>query len=54
MTPPKDAKEYKKKVKEVAEHSANKLHNGWTVCLQKYINPNVFLKWRKPEWGDNL
>ena len=44
--PPKNEKEYKIKVKEVAKQVAMKLGNTPTVCLQAYINPSVFSEWR--------
>lgn len=43
---PKDAKEYKKKVKEVAIRVSKKLGNTPTVALQSYINPSVFAEWK--------
>ena len=43
---PKDVKEYKKKVKEVAIRVSKKLGNTPTVALQSYINPSVFAEWK--------
>ena len=43
---PKDEKEYRKKVKEVAIRVSKKLGNTPTVALQSYINPSVFAEWK--------
>jgi DNA topoisomerase-1 len=47
MTPPKNAKEYKKAVKEVATIVSQKLGNTPTVALQSYISPVVFAQFRQ-------
>lgn len=47
IEPPKNFKEYKKKVMEVAKHVSNKLGNTPVVALQAYIDPRVFMSWRK-------
>ena len=43
---PTDEKDYKKKVSEVAKHTASILGNTATVCLQSYIDPLVFAEWK--------
>lgn len=43
---PKDAKSYKKAVKQVADIVSAKLGNTPTIALQSYINPAVFEIWR--------
>jgi DNA topoisomerase-1 len=47
MKAPKGESAYKKAVKAVATHVANKLGNTATVALQSYINPVVFSHWRE-------
>jgi len=44
----KDMKAYKKHVALVANRVAAKLGNTPTIALQSYIDPKVFLPWRKP------
>jgi len=44
---PKNAKEYKKAVREVAKRVSKVLGNTPTVALQSYIDPHVFAKWRE-------
>jgi DNA topoisomerase-1 len=44
--PPRTLKEYKKKVREVAQAVADQLGNTPTVALQSYINPTVFSAWK--------
>ena len=44
---PKDEKDYKKKVMAVAKQVSAKLGNTPIVALQAYINPMVFLAWRR-------
>lgn len=44
---PKNEKEYKKRVLEVAKHVAGKLGNTPSVALQAYIPPWCFAKWRE-------
>lgn len=46
MKPPKNAKEYKKQVMEVAKKVSTKLGNTPTIALQSYISPQVFADWR--------
>ncbi len=43
---PKNEKEYKKAVKDVAKQVSSILGNTPTVALQSYINPTVFAQWR--------
>lgn len=43
---PKNMKEYKKAVREVAKGVAERLGNTPAVALQSYIDPTVFSKWR--------
>lgn len=43
---PKDEKEYKKAVREVAKHVSEKLGNTPAIALQSYIDPTVFAVWR--------
>jgi DNA topoisomerase-1 len=43
---PKDAKQYKAAVKEVATHVSSRLGNTPTVALQSYIHPAVFGEWK--------
>lgn len=43
---PKNLKEYKKKVMEVAKQVSAKLGNTPVVALQSYIDPRVFSSWR--------
>ena len=45
--PPTNLKEYKAKVKEVATKVASVLGNTPNVALASYIDPQVFLSWRK-------
>jgi len=45
MTPPKDQKSYKKKVKQVAKVVSDKLGNKPAEALKSYINPEVFWAW---------
>lgn len=45
--PPKSAKEFKARVREVAVAVAKKLGNTPTVALQSYIDPSVFSAWRQ-------
>ena len=45
--PPKDFKEYKKKVMAVARQASAKLGNTPVVALQAYIDPRIFSEWRK-------
>ena len=45
--PPKDAADYKKKVREVAKVVSSKLGNTPTVALQSYISPLAFAPWRQ-------
>lgn len=47
IPPPKDFKDYKKKVMEVAKQVSSKLGNTPVVALQAYIDPRVFMSWRK-------
>ena len=44
--PPKNEKEYKARVKEVAKKVSAVLGNTPTIALQSYIDPTVFSKWR--------
>jgi DNA topoisomerase-1 len=44
--PPKDEKEYKARVREVAVAVSKKLGNTPTIALQSYIAPEVFSAWR--------
>jgi DNA topoisomerase-1 len=44
--PPKNEREYKKRVLDVAKHVSANLGNTPTVALQSYINPAVFAPWR--------
>ena len=44
--PPKDEKDYKKRVRAVAKVVAAALGNTPIVCLQSYIDPSVFAAWR--------
>ena len=46
-SPPKDFKEYKSKVMQVAKQVCIKLGNTPIVCLQAYIDPRVFSSWRE-------
>jgi DNA topoisomerase I len=46
MPIPKNEKEYKQFVKEVATKVSEKLGNTPTVALESYINPSVFSEWR--------
>lgn len=43
---PKNDKEYRRAVMEVAKKVAAKLGNTPTIALQSYINPSVFAEWR--------
>lgn len=45
-TPPKNMKEYKAKVKEVAIAVSKQLGNTPTIALQSYINPAIFAPWQ--------
>lgn len=45
-TPPKDFKEYKKKIMDVAKVVSKKLGNTPTIALAAYISPVVFSSWR--------
>jgi DNA topoisomerase I len=45
--PPRDAKEYKRRVLEVAKQVSSKLGNTPTVALQSYIAPQTFAGWRQ-------
>jgi DNA topoisomerase-1 len=47
MAIPKNATQYKAAVRQVAEVVSKKLGNTPTIALQSYINPKVFIKWRK-------
>lgn len=47
MQAPASAKEYVKRVKDVAKIVARKLGNTPTVALQSYIDPSVFSGWRQ-------
>jgi hypothetical protein len=47
MDPPKNRASYKKSVKAVATVVSQHLGNTPTVALQSYIDPHVFLAWRK-------
>lgn len=49
MKAPKTMKDYKKKVRDVADKVAKQLGNTRTVALQSYIHPAVFAKWRPNE-----
>ena len=46
MPAPKDEKQYKKQVMEVAKQVSAKLGNTPIVCLQSYLAPQVFANWR--------
>jgi DNA topoisomerase IB len=43
---PKTPVEYKRAVRDVAKIVASKLGNTPVVCLQSYINPAIFARWR--------
>jgi DNA topoisomerase I len=45
--PPKDDKEYRKKVMAVAALVSKRLGNTPVVALQSYISPTVFAEWRR-------
>ena len=47
IDPPKDAKDYKAKVKQVATAVSDKLGNTPAVALSAYINPVVFAEWKE-------
>ena len=47
MSVPKDEKQYKKQVMEVAKAVSAKLGNTPTVALQSYIAPQTFAAWRQ-------
>lgn len=44
--PPKNERDYKKRVMEIAKAVSSRLGNTPTVALQSYINPIVFAPWR--------
>jgi DNA topoisomerase IB len=44
--PPKDEREYKKRVMDVAKSVSGRLGNTPIVALQSYINPAIFAPWR--------
>jgi DNA topoisomerase-1 len=46
MPAPKDEKEYKRQVLEVAKQVSSALGNTPAVALQSYIDPTVFAKWQ--------
>lgn len=47
IEPPKNEKEFKAKVKEVATAVSQKLGNTPTIALQSYISPFVFAEWKQ-------
>lgn len=47
MRPPKTMKEYKKSCREVGKKVARLLGNTYTVAMQSYISPTVWLKWQE-------
>ena len=44
-------KKFKKWQLMVADYVAKKLGNTRNVALNDYIDPSLWNKWRKPEWG---
>ena len=51
MPVPQSVSEYKKQVKEVAVAVSEKLGNTPLICLNAYISPVVFTRWRQIGWG---